>query len=43
MFWAWGEASEGVHRLVQVLAESRLKFQVSSWVGQAVNKSLEYW
>ena len=26
-FGAWGEASEEVHRLVQVLAESRLKFQ----------------
>ena len=26
-FGAWGEASEGVHQLVQTLAESRLKFQ----------------
>ena len=26
-FGAWGEASEGVHRLVQTLAESRLKYQ----------------
>ena len=26
-FGAWGEASEGVHHLVQTLAESRLKFQ----------------
>ena len=26
-FGAWGEASEGVHKLVQTLAESRLKYQ----------------
>ena len=26
-FGAWGEASEGVHKLVQTLAEARLKFQ----------------
>ena len=26
-FGAWGEASEGVHHLVQSLAESRLKYQ----------------
>ena len=26
-FGAWGEASEGVHRLVQILAESRLTFE----------------
>ena len=26
-FGAWGEASEGVHHLVQTLAESRLKYQ----------------
>ena len=26
-FGAWGEASEGVHQLVQTLAESRLKYQ----------------
>ena len=26
-FGAWGEGSEGVHHLIQTLAESRLKFQ----------------
>ena len=26
-FGAWGEGSDGVHQLVQTLAESRLKFQ----------------
>ena len=26
-FGAWGEASEGVHRLAQTIAEARLKFQ----------------
>ena len=26
-YGAWGESSEGVHQLVQTLAESRLKFQ----------------
>jgi hypothetical protein len=26
-FGAWGEASEGVHQLVQTLAEARLKYQ----------------
>ena len=26
-FGAWGEASEGVHKLIQTLAEARLKFQ----------------